>query len=147
METKICSSCNIEQDVEKFYLREGKPRSQCKNCHSEKAKPHYLANRERYNAYSRRWWKDNREKGKASARRQKYGITAEEWTNLLISQEYKCAICRKENNNKKDFHTDHDHNTGKVRGLLCSTCNTGIGGLKDSVELLKLAIIYLEKNK
>jgi hypothetical protein len=56
------------------------------------------------------------------------------------SQENKCWICE----SKTSLVVDHDHSTGKVRGLLCSLCNTSLGGFKDNIESLKKAIEYLE---
>lgn len=55
-----------------------------------------------------------------------------------------CAICHGETNGQGDLHVDHDHVTGKVRGLLCSRCNTGIGMMGDNTALLRKAIEYLE---
>lgn len=62
---------------------------------------------------------------------------------MVINQNNKCLICCK----VKKLVVDHDHNTGLVRGLLCDTCNRGIGYLKEEVEILRNAIKYLEKNK
>lgn len=71
--------------------------------------------------------------------RQAYGITPEDYNNILKSQDGKCKICR---SNIK-LHLDHCHTTGKVRGILCSMCNHGIGNFKDNIELMKKAIEYL----
>ena len=76
----------------------------------------------------------------------KYGLTIEDYENMLISQNYSCAICGGDNKGK-NFAVDHDHKTGKVRALLCSTCNSGIGSLKDSIDILEKAIEYLRKHK
>ena len=63
---------------------------------------------------------------------------------MLAAQDGKCAICgTTSTGNRKAFHVDHDHKTGKVRGLLCSNCNTGIGNLRDDIGLLNRAIEYL----
>lgn len=60
--------------------------------------------------------------------RNKYGITAEYYNKLLIQQEGDCAICgRSQSEFNYPLHVDHDHQTGKVRGLLCCGCNTGLG--------------------
>ncbi len=64
---------------------------------------------------------------------------------LWKKQEKRCAICKKLIK-KKDIQVDHDHKTGKVRGLLCLTCNMGIGYLKESIDNLLSAIKYLERN-
>lgn len=80
--------------------------------------------------------------------RQTYGITFEEVNILLLKQENKCAICKIDLNTlpPREINIDHCHKTGKVRGILCSQCNTGIGSLKDDIILLKASINYLEEN-
>jgi len=76
--------------------------------------------------------------------KKKYNITQEDYEILLEQQNFKCAICKEESDKK--LHIDHDHKTGKVRGLLCSPCNTGLGLMKDSILLLQNAMIYLGEN-
>jgi len=76
-----------------------------------------------------------------------YGLSWDAYLALLESQNYKCVICKQEINIdiKHSVHVDHDHNTGRVRGILCSTCNLGLGNFKDNIEFLKSAIDYLNK--
>ncbi len=78
-----------------------------------------------------------------------YGITYEEFKDLEQRQENSCAICKKPEHltPQSRLHIDHDHETGKVRGLLCMSCNTGLGHLKDDIELLRNSIKYLEQSK
>lgn len=81
-----------------------------------------------------------------------YGITLEDYYKLFKKQKGLCKICkqpetRKVNNKITKLHIDHNHKTGKVRGLLCSNCNIGLGNLKDSIILLKRAIKYLKGEK
>lgn len=75
------------------------------------------------------------------ARRRRFGLDPEGYETLLRTQKGKCAICRK----KRKLVVDHDHVTGRVRGLLCQPCNMGIGGLDDDVKLLRRAIKYLRR--
>ena len=74
-----------------------------------------------------------------------YGITPEEFEIMLIEQNHKCKICK---NNLIHFcrktHVDHNHVTGKVRGILCNKCNLLIGHALDSIDILKSAIKYLK---
>ena len=90
----------------------------------------------------------------------KYGITLEEWEYRLKEQNGVCAICKKPetritrpnakkylNGEQPRLSMDHDHVTGKARGLLCYKCNIGIGHLQDSIENLESAIKYLKKWK
>ncbi len=72
----------------------------------------------------------------------KYGITADEFKQMFETQQGKCSICSEEPKTKRGLHVDHDHETGKVRGLLCHGCNVALGSFKD-VTLLNKAIEYL----
>jgi CRISPR/Cas system-associated protein Cas10 (large subunit of type III CRISPR-Cas system) len=75
-----------------------------------------------------------------------YGITLEQYNELVIKQNNKCAICGNEQVGK-DLFIDHDHTTGKIRGLLCSTCNFAIGLLKDDPALCDTMATYLRKER
>lgn len=78
---------------------------------------------------------------------QSYGITKEDWCALFKRQGQKCAVCkRKTPDTKRGWHTDHDHETGKVRGILCSRCNTVCGAdTVTGLARLRAAVIYLER--
>jgi hypothetical protein len=105
----------------------------------------------------REWRRRNPDKKRAYTLRNnllKYGITPEQYNELLLAQGRRCAICgTDEPGNKKNsagetrFAVDHDHETQKVRGLLCSFCNNGIGHFRDDVALMARAIAYLEESK
>lgn len=73
-----------------------------------------------------------------------YSISEEDLKNLKAKQNNSCAICFKENTK---LCIDHDHKTNKVRGLLCTQCNTGIGFLRDDIQILNSAINYLKTQK
>lgn len=72
-------------------------------------------------------------------RKGRYGLSAQDYEKLCEDQKYRCALCGKE----AELHVDHDHDTQQIRGLLCQTCNTGIGKLGDTVGSLEKAIGYL----
>ena len=74
----------------------------------------------------------------------KYGILQADFDNALESQKDSCAICNVEFSDVSRIFVDHCHTTGKVRGLVCFHCNTGLGHFKDSAELLQKAKEYLE---
>jgi len=79
----------------------------------------------------------------------KYGITEKQYNEMLSSQSFACAICgskKTKDERATKLVVDHCHATGKVRGLLCSACNKGIGLFEDSKEALLEAIKYLERN-
>lgn len=103
--------------------------------------------REALNANARRWRANNPEKAKNSYYRYQYGITLEQYNQMLLTQGNVCAICRKgESVLGRSLCVDHDHKTGKPRGLLCLDCNSGIGHLKDDTSYLLRAIKYLNNN-
>jgi len=74
-------------------------------------------------------------------RQRTYGITQQESDHMFFCQRGICAICDEPLTKP---HVDHNHVTGKVRGLLCGPCNHGIGSLKDNTTILRNAITYLE---
>ncbi len=96
----------------------------------------YRKNRAKRQAYGREY-------GQKVLRFARYGITEADFDRILEEQDGACAICRTLFEDKKPC-IDHDHETGEVRGLLCYSCNSGIGQLRDDPELLAKAIRYLK---
>lgn len=92
------------------------------------------------------WANKNKMASRAWRLKNNYGITLEEYDNMLVEQNGVCAICFKENNGRL-LVVDHNHITGNVRGLLCDACNSGIGTLKtdEGIQLLINAIEYINK--
>lgn len=132
--TRICRKCNKRQDMSEFYWGK-KDRFRiriCKTCAGDRQRERKLANRDIY-----------RHQGFTRNLRVKYGITLEQYNNLLAQQKSLCAICSKVLT-RQNTHVDHDHKTGSVRGLLCFECNTAIGKFHDSIDRMRRAIAYLE---
>lgn len=76
----------------------------------------------------------------------RFNLSEEDYLNLLLKQNNKCAICFKECISGRALAVDHCHKTGKVRGLLCTKCNQGIGQFDENLENFYSAIKYLKKN-
>jgi hypothetical protein len=96
----------------------------------------------------------NPEKYKDKILRRQYGITFEQYSQMLVNQGEICAICKQpeivrdtRNGKLKDLSVDHCHETGYVRGLLCDCCNRGIGFLRDNAAICRAASDYLNKNR
>jgi excisionase family DNA binding protein len=87
------------------------------------------------------WSKKNR----ASHLKTKYGLTVSEYDALLKSQAGSCAICKTTNWTNREPHVDHDHKTGRVRGILCPTCNAAIGFIKENPIIAWAMADYLQK--
>jgi hypothetical protein len=81
-------------------------------------------------------------------RRSAYGLEPEVFDTMLAAQDGACAICTKPLEQSRDgLHVDHDHATGKVRGLLCGPCNKGLGNFNDDTERLLAAVAYLLRSR
>ena len=103
-------------------------------------------------AYQKSYRAENRKVLQDKERQRRFGITRNEYAELFHKQNGKCAICQREetatrNGTVKSLAVDHCHSSGKIRGLLCADCNTGIGKLKDDVKILQNAIQYLSNPK
>ena len=122
---------------------------------NEAARARYWRNPERARAASRAWKLRNKEHLRKYARlnsvRHVYGLSFEQYERLKQEQNNLCAICRRPQNRqggKQELDVDHDHQTGKVRGLLCNRCNRLLALLENSPkEIVGLAEEYLARHK
>jgi len=144
-----CGTCR-----KKFMVSDDHHRFCSTPCQEESAKlkrnKWYKANKERMRFLGREWTKNNPEKRRAQYRKhrfkKKYGLTAEQHKELILSQNSKCAICKMKFTQKRKPCVDHKHGTrGVHRGVLCNNCNFLIGFCKESKAVLKEAIKYLSK--
>lgn len=88
------------------------------------------------------------DKNKDNKLRKTYGISLEDYNNMLSEQDGCCAICRRHHSMfRRKLSVDHDHKTGLIRGLLCKDCNTSLGQFNDDVDTLLTAVSYLNKYK
>jgi len=96
------------------------------------------------------WNTKNPEKRKIIVQKEhykrRYGLSLEQKQAMVDKQNGKCAICKNDLKNTRDVCVDHDHKTNVVREILCRKCNLGIGHLNDSTQILKSAILYLNKH-
>lgn len=112
-------------------------------------KAYSLANKDKIKAYDKEYYKANKEKWQDYNWLKKFNISREDYEALLAKQDGVCDICKiaSPGKTRASFSIDHDHKTGKIRGLLCSGCNTAIGLMYESKETLANAIKYLEKHE
>lgn len=86
-------------------------------------------------------------KGRAAHRRAtlkiRFGITPEQYDQMFLFQKGLCGICGEPS--LRRLAVDHDHSTGKIRGLLCTGCNLGIGNFKEDINRMALGIVYLAR--
>lgn len=149
---KICAKCLIEKSWDCFYKSGGKPRSYCIDCYKTYNQEQRIRHNDKRRAYDRKRRPHGSRVGNYDAnasRRWKYKITAEAYEAMFVRQGGKCAICQKVETDKyqngvRDLAVDHDHKTGKIRGLLCGKCNKALGLFQDSIELLEAATLYMK---
>jgi len=148
---KFCKYCSTSKPRGEFYFHsctKDKLANICKKCHISKAVERQKKNPEATNLRGRLWKKNNPEKYKNQHLRKRYGISLEVYKEILARQGGGCGICG--NPQSKQGHylgVDHCHITNKVRGLLCYSCNIGLGNFHDDIEKMEKAIAYLRKNK
>lgn len=163
-----CKKCGIEKPESEFRLYNkirGWRRRTCRECDKPRinaaSRRYAAANRKKATAYKLEWSRKNR--GHLSEYRKRYhrlhpevrrnrdlkrayGITLAEYTKLFEEQGCRCAICNTDApQTKHKWHTDHDHATGHVRGILCSHCNVMLGQSGESINTLSAAIEYLRR--
>jgi hypothetical protein len=169
MQTKICTKCGNKKSIIEFpKMKHGKygVSAECKDCRK-------IYHQKRYKKYAYKYKTDknfhkkalqaskkyreknsNIIKAKNARLKKNFGITLEQYNQMLKEQNGVCAICGnsekiidKRINRIISLAIDHDHQTGKVRGLLCNTCNHLLGLANDNFEITKNATDYLKKHK
>jgi hypothetical protein len=130
---KKCNACGKQKPLSEFYknkITKDGHHGECKPCNKTRAT---------------KWYKNNLNRNKNTRLNKSYGISLEQYLQMLEKQENKCAIC--DIKLTKDRHTcvDHCHSTNKIRGILCTNCNILLGQAKDSIKILKSAQKYLNK--
>lgn len=143
-----CSGCQKRKPRTSFPKSKGGRYAYCKVCHRDRQRKYrsdhpervrranrltQLKREEHPRQYKTRWWRQYLKR--------EYNVSPDEIKALYRSQGHRCAICKR----KKKLCVDHNHRTGKVRGLLCVDCNTGLGKLGDSLRGLMRAIKYLRQ--
>ena len=142
---KTCTKCNLEKPVSEYWKsskvrKDGTValRGYCISCGIE----------DRVKRYHERNGKEQQKYRSFKNLMKQYGISVEYYEQERIKQNYQCKICGAHENTQphKRLYVDHCHDTGKYRGLLCNTCNTGLGMFKDNTEFLHKAIEYINEN-
>jgi len=170
---KVCPTCSTSKLLNEFYRSKlNVISSECKECNKARSRLRYrqftdeekanykrqtrMATMKRYHSdeeFRHKMLAQNRVYQKESGfnrRKQlriKYNMTVEEYDALLEKQNGVCAICQEACTTGRRLAVDHCHETGKIRGLLCTKCNNGLGSFRDSVKLLYRASDYLEETR
>lgn len=137
---KTCIKCKIKKPESEFYQRKDRRNSYntCKGCWVEYTTARYdKMRREDRTAYFRN-----------QNMKRKYGITLVEYKKILADQFLCCACCGDswlDDESSINWPVDHNHETGKVRGIVCPPCNWMLGWARDTVERLESGIKYLQK--
>lgn len=162
---KPCKNGHISQRV--LHKKSKTKKDECYECVSIRAKKYRAENNEKMAAFNKQRRsadfrleenkkrrdkyhssKEHRDYVRSTQYKSNYGISIEEYERLFKSQSRQCAICRKApetDNSARRLSVDHDHETGHVRGLLCSECNTMLGHLDDDPKRCIKAAVYIEK--
>lgn len=148
---KSCTGCKSVKPLSSFYankrVKDGRM-AKCKECWKEKGKKYHQKNREKMNARTRAYYQAHLEQSRLWSRRnnvKRYGVSEEEYDALFKRGAGQCWICHGDPDTGKQLSIDHDHTTGVIRGLLCRTCNFGVGSFRDNPALCESGASYLRR--
>jgi hypothetical protein len=139
METKVCNTCHTEKNISEFYFsnkKKGYRFSECRPCADVRTKRYYTLNeaeKKRRRESAKEWARANPEKIKVFSRKtrlkREYGLTLDQYQQMVSSQSGRCAICSTDKPGWRwpEWHIDHCHASGRIRGLLCHACNRNLG--------------------
>ena len=160
---KVCTKCGETKPLTAFGKRSDRNDghdTRCKECRNAHVREYRADNREKHNATRREYVARNREKINARSRERRaksakiratylkyaYGMSIDDYNTMIEAQNGGCGICGKAPDSGRwgRLYVDHDHETGRVRGLLCRDCNAILGYANDEPGLLRSAANYLE---
>ena len=125
---KTCKHCKLQKSIDSFPRNKSYKSGYCNTCKKCRKQMYPHSESTKQKAYERQI-------------KRNYGITLEDYHRMYENQDGVCAGCKQPSEVK--FHIDHDHHTGRVRGLLCGNCNKALGLLHDNPNTLKNLIEYL----
>lgn len=144
---RICNACGQRKSVDLFYVNRNRSDGRCticKSCSNIKHAEWCRSNQKRASELKKASEAKKPEQYAQMKRighwRRKYGLSAADVSERISNQKGQCPICF---HPLKKFFIDHDHKTGKIRGILCPGCNTAIGLLHESKECFLRAFSYL----
>jgi len=151
-----CTQCNtsykkkwVKANPEKNQRQHRRYYLKNKNKHQAAVKRYRKEHYEESLYAQRKWYYSHKDISRKASRRRmlriNYDMSEEDYENLYREQNGVCAVCKQPSLDGKLLAVDHNHKTGKIRGLLCSKHNRALGSFNDDIELLKEAINYLEK--
>lgn len=149
MNNKVCTKCKLEKPIDEFFKSgkypsgKNKIRGDCKACASLNTSQWRAKNRAHYNSYMGEWRGKNPDKVRIMEIKRNYGLSIEDYHQMVREQNNQCKICGKSPNGIRPLAIDHCHITGRIRGLLCYNCNRAIVILDDKDHLEK-ALNYLK---
>jgi hypothetical protein len=159
--TKRCKKCGATKPLELFYKAAGTRdglRGECKECNAAAKAAWYQQNRDAVIRKVQAWQAANPERVRAVRKKRNvarraehreahlartFGITQAEYDAMLTAQGGGCAICGRSPRIGSSLHVDHDHATGRIRGLLCFRCNGGLGQFAEDIDRLVAATRYI----
>lgn len=146
---RTCSICKIEKNSADFKLKSnGCLSSFCRTCSASYQKKYQEKNKEKIKEKKKHYHTQTKEYRRWYTIKLRYGITKEEYENMLLMQNGGCAICqttKSGHKNTNEMVVDHCHKTKKVRGLLCNRCNTLLGLIDDNSTFMENVSNYLKK--
>jgi hypothetical protein len=135
---KRCLRCSETKPLSEFYphrTNKKARRGHCISCHNQRSAEWNAANKQRAYEIRRR-----------SHLKTLYGISLEQYNDLLQEQNGLCAICSRHHSEfKLPLNVDHNHRTNEIRGLLCNYCNRGLAAYHDKSHYFHNAAVYLEQ--
>ena len=142
-DTRVCIACGLEKPIAQF-MAGNNSRRRCKPCQCDRVRVLNLCDRDERLALRKEWRDTPKAKDSTAAYKRKcrYGLPHEQFRQMVLGQHNQCAICCRDMGKKPCV--DHCHITGKIRMLLCSRCNHGLGMFGDSLERLESAVLYLK---
>lgn len=149
---KRCPECGESKSLEEFYRSKNASDGDsgyCKPCSLSRQREWRAKDADHLKAYERSRPKVDYETRRAAQLRREYGIEPQDFDRMVSDQGGRCAVCDEQpepiRGRRIGLFVDHCHDTGEVRGLLCSRCNTGIGQMRDDPRIMRAAIAYVER--
>lgn len=150
-----CSKCKRLKQTTDFYKDKRHSNglnSQCKLCSNKGTQDHYKQNKLWFSAYAKDWRSKNRVRANELSRESFRRRSTKLWNKLFAIQKGKCPIYKRplditlNKRNRRRSHIDHNHSTGRIRGLLCMNCNFLLGAAREDAKVLENARQYLKKH-